>query len=175
MQTTAPPASERPSPSCTAKWAELGIRAATPADFPLLARMNRELIEDEGHRNPMTVTELEARFHRFVTEQGYHVDVLLGGDEVVAFATWRHRADVAEPSGQHIHLRQFYVARDRRGSGVGRRAVDLLFATRFQAGERVYLDVLETNPGGKAFWSRTGFAPYGTTMERIIQPEHGEA
>ena len=29
---------------------------------------------------------------------------------------------------------------------------------------RVMLDVLETNPAGRAFWSEIGFAPYATIM-----------
>ena len=39
----------------------LAYRAATSADVPMLARMNQQLIEDEGHRNPMRLTELESR------------------------------------------------------------------------------------------------------------------
>lgn len=34
---------------------------ANDADLPLLAEWNRQLIQDEGHRNPMTVAELQAR------------------------------------------------------------------------------------------------------------------
>ena len=36
-------------------------RPATPADAPALAAMNAQLIRDEGHRNRMTVAELEGR------------------------------------------------------------------------------------------------------------------
>jgi hypothetical protein len=34
---------------------------ANDLDLPLLAEWNRQLIQDEGHRNPMTVAELQAR------------------------------------------------------------------------------------------------------------------
>lgn len=147
---------------------ELAIRQADPADFDLLARMNRELIEDEGHRNPMTVAQLKERFQRFVCAEGWQVDVVLHGSDIAGFATHRYEPDNAEPSGMHVHLRQFYIARDKRGGGIGRGAFELLTKTRFKRGERVFLDVLETNPGGKAFWSRTGFTPYGTTMELVV-------
>ena len=34
------------------------IRPATKSDLPILAQMNRRLIEDEGSRNPMSIAEL---------------------------------------------------------------------------------------------------------------------
>ena len=39
---------------------------ATTADLPLLAKLNKQLIEDEGHRNPMTVAELETRMRNWL-------------------------------------------------------------------------------------------------------------
>jgi GNAT superfamily N-acetyltransferase len=147
----------------------LDIRAADDADFAVLAQMNRELIEDEGHRNPMTLAQLEARFRRFVNEDGYSVDVVLLGGEIAGYATHRYEPDNAEPSGRRVFLRQFYIARHRRGGGLGRRALDLLTGTRFEDGDRIFLDVMETNPGGKAFWSRIGFTPYSTAMERVVR------
>ena len=41
-------------------------RMARSGDVPLLARLNRQLIEDEGHRNTgMTVEQLEERMRGF--------------------------------------------------------------------------------------------------------------
>lgn len=148
---------------------QLDIRRCTPADFDVLAQMNRELIEDEGHRNPMSVLQLKERFRRFVTEDGYTVDLVLFGGEVAGFATHRYEPDDAEASGMHVHLRQFYIARGKRRGGIGTSALELLIHARFKAGDRIFLDVLEANPGGKHFWSKTGFTPYGTTMERVVE------
>ena len=36
-------------------------RVATLEDAPLLAQLNQQLIEDEGHSKPMTAPELEER------------------------------------------------------------------------------------------------------------------
>jgi hypothetical protein len=36
-------------------------RVATKRDCKILAELNWQLIADEGHRNPMSVPELEAR------------------------------------------------------------------------------------------------------------------
>ena len=40
---------------------DLTLRQAERADLPLLAQMNKHLIEDEGSANLMTVGELERR------------------------------------------------------------------------------------------------------------------
>ncbi len=147
---------------------ELTIRNALASEYPHVATMNRKLIEDEKHRNPMTVAELEQRFHAFVDEDGWTVDVFILDDEIVGYATHRREPDEAEAGGWRLHLRQFYIAPQGRGRGIGRRAVELLFENRFEDGERVFLGVLETNPGGRAFWRRVGFVPYSTTMEQVV-------
>src|SRR5205823_12203336 len=41
-------------------------RRATQNDCPLLAKLNHQLIRDEGHRNTMNVAELEARMRGFI-------------------------------------------------------------------------------------------------------------
>jgi hypothetical protein len=41
-------------------------RFATTHDVRALAKMNHELIRDEGHRNPMTLAELERRMETFL-------------------------------------------------------------------------------------------------------------
>lgn len=144
------------------------VRGHQREDFGLLARMNRELADDEGHRNPMTVAQLEDRFRRFVDKEGWSVDLFTLDDEIVGYATHRYEADPAEPSGRHVYLRQFYIVRHRRRGGAGHVAFAELVRTRFQPGERIFLEVIENNPGGKVFWLRTGFTPYGTIMEHVI-------
>mgnify|MGYP003378435282 CR=1 FL=1 len=47
----------------------LTFRFATTADAPLLAYLNHALIQDEGHRNPMTLTELEERMAEWLTQE----------------------------------------------------------------------------------------------------------
>lgn len=39
-------------------------RKATQTDIPLLAELNHQLIRDEGHRNPLTLSQLEQRLTR---------------------------------------------------------------------------------------------------------------
>lgn len=140
------------------------LRPALPADLDALAVMNRHLVEDEGHRNPMSVPEFRDRFDRFLTVEGWTVEVIETEGAIAGFATWRREPDPSQESGYRVHLRQFFIARDRRGSGIGRAAVAHLQA-RVPAGDRMYIDVLETNPGGRAFWAALGFVPYALRME----------
>ncbi|MFM0305228.1 GntR family transcriptional regulator [Paraburkholderia sediminicola] len=146
----------------------LKLRAHQREDLPLLARMNRELADDEGHRNPMSVAQLEERFTRFIDQEGWSVDLFTLDDEVIGYATHRYEPNPAEPCGRHIYLRHFYIVRHRRRGGTGHVAFDELVRERFRPGERIFLEAIENNPGGKIFWLRTGFTAYGTIMEHVI-------
>jgi hypothetical protein len=44
----------------------MDFRIATATDIPQLAFLNAALIRDEGHRNRLTVAELEARMRKFL-------------------------------------------------------------------------------------------------------------
>lgn len=145
---------------------QLKIRPATRADLKLLARMNRELIEDEGHRNPMTLDQLEQRAAGFMDDGSWRIDLFERAGGVVGYATWKLEDDNTEPSGKRVYLRQFYVTRESRGGGIGRQALDALMSGAFPNDTRVLLEVMESNPGGQQFWSRMGFAPYSYWLER---------
>ncbi len=45
----------------------MSIKQCTLADCPALAVLNKQLIEDEHHDNPMTVAELEDRMRGFLS------------------------------------------------------------------------------------------------------------
>lgn len=145
------------------------VRQHVRSDFPLLARMNRELADDEGHRNPMTIEQMEARFGRFVDEEGWSVDLFMLDDEVVGYATHRREAEPSDPSGERVFLRQFYIVRHYRRDGLGQAAFDKLVAARFRPGDRVILEAIENNPGGRVFWLRVGFTPYSSILEHFVK------
>jgi predicted GNAT family acetyltransferase len=63
-----------------------------------------------------------------------------------------------------VYLRQLYIERDMRSSGLGSRAVKMLAQTRFPADCTIEIEVLASNPRGRKFWSQIGFRPYCTTM-----------
>ncbi len=132
-------------------------RAATSAEVPILARMNQQLIEDEGHRNPMNLPELETRM-RSMLDGDYTATLFERGERVVAYALWRE-----EP--EWVYLRQFFVARDSRRGGVGRQAIRVLVEQVWPANTRVRVNVLIGNVPALKFWRAVGFVDYLITLE----------
>ena len=132
-------------------------RIATARDLDLLAEWNHQLIRDEGHRNPMTVPELRKRMKGWL--QGEYQAVLFEeGGEPVAYALFR------ELPGE-IHLRQFFVARERRKQGVGRQAMAVLFDRIWPKHKRLWLEVLCRNEAAVGFWRAMGYSDYALTLE----------
>jgi GNAT superfamily N-acetyltransferase len=141
------------------------IREAGERDAPLLAGLNQRLIHDERSRNPMTLPELEQRM-RGLLAGGWAALVFERESAPAGYALFRVRADGYDPARPEVYLRQFFVLPEHRRQGVGRAAFERMAAARFPPGARIVLDVLETNPAGRAFWERLGFAPYATTLTR---------
>lgn len=132
-------------------------RNATEADLQLLAKFNHQLIRDEGHRNRMTVSELEDRMRNWLRNE--YRAVIFGGDgDPVAYALYRQDPD-------SIYLRQFFVASQHRGQGIGRQAMNILRSQIWPHGWRIRVDVLVNNHAGYAFWKAVGFQDYAITLE----------
>jgi GNAT superfamily N-acetyltransferase len=132
-------------------------RFATNSDLPLLAAMNASLIVDEGHRNRSTAAELEKRMADWLASE-YHAVLFELDGKSLAYALFR-------PSNDGVYLRQFFVEREHRRKGIGRRALDILRGEVWQAGVRVTLEVLVGNPQAISFWRAIGFVDYALTME----------
>jgi predicted acetyltransferase len=136
---------------------------AQPDEVPLLARMNAELIVDEGHTNRMTVAELEERMRGWLAAE--YSAVLFNEDaEPVGYAV------VRDNEGRGVLLRQFFVVRHRRREGIGRRALDLLINEILPPTTRVIVDVLVGNERALRFWRAMGFTDYSVTLERLPVP-----
>jgi GNAT superfamily N-acetyltransferase len=136
---------------------DVTFRCAAPGDAPLLARMNGQLIRDEGHRNRMTPDELEQRMAGWLGGE-YHAVIFESGADTLGYALYRREMD-------YVYLRQFFVWREYRRRGVGRSAIEWLARTVWSDVARVRLDVLVGNPEGRAFWQAVGFHDYCVTME----------
>ncbi len=135
----------------------LECRVATAADLPILARMNQQLIEDERHRNPVNLAELETRM-RSMLDGDYTATLFEWDGRLVAYAVWR-----VEPNW--IYLRQFFVARDYRRRGIGSRAVHRLTGEIWPPGKRIRVNVLIGNQPALEFWRTVGFVDYLVTLE----------
>jgi ribosomal protein S18 acetylase RimI-like enzyme len=126
-------------------------------DCALLAELNHQLIRDEGHRNKMTVPELEQRMRGWLASE-YAAVIFEKGGEVVAHALYR------EQPGE-IYLRQLFVARNRRRKGIGREAVEILRMKISPADKRLTVDVLVQNTAAIAFWRSVGYKDYYLALE----------
>jgi GNAT superfamily N-acetyltransferase len=135
----------------------ISSRQATEADIPLLGELNHQLIRDEGHRNPMTMAQLQERMRDWLAGK-YAATLFEDEGRVVAYALYRK-----EPA--LIYLRQFFVQRDQRRKGYGKRAIQLLRDQIWPKDKRLVVEVLSSNEGGISFWKTVGFHEYSMTLE----------
>jgi ribosomal protein S18 acetylase RimI-like enzyme len=132
------------------------LRPARSIDVPILASMNRELIAAEGGPSHLGLGQLTARMASFL-ERGYEAYLVISGEDQVGYVLFRRDVD-------HVFIRQFYVASERRRAGVGRCIFGLLSDDVFP-GERVVLQVRPGNERGLRFWEGLGFTQSGTALE----------
>jgi ribosomal protein S18 acetylase RimI-like enzyme len=129
---------------------------ATIADCPELAQMNKQLIIDEGHSNPMTVDQLEQRMAGFLSAK-YRAFILKAGAETVGYCLYR-------PEDDRIYIRQFFIKKEYRRTGAGRRFIQWM-KDNVWPGPELVLEVLSRNTAGIRFWRSLGFADYCITMK----------
>jgi predicted acetyltransferase len=123
----------------------------------LLARLNKQLIDDERHRNTMSIEQLADRMSSCL-EGEYEATIFSLADEVVGYTLYRR-----EP--EHIYIRQFLIVPQHRRHGLGRTAVEWLRCHDWADADRLRVDVLVGNDAGIAFWRVVGFTDYCLTME----------
>lgn len=143
----------------------LSYRHAALADAEELARLNHELIKDEGHRNPMGLAELTERMRGWLAYEGYEALLGFDGQALVAYALWRDLPD-------SVYLRQIYVQRQYRRQGVARHLMLSLFER--WPDKRLTVDVLAGNARALAFWRRMGYQDYAVMLERL-PPTNGSS
>ncbi len=135
----------------------MNFRHATPNDCALLAELNHQLIRDEGHRNPMTVSELEQRMKEWLTSE-YAAVIFEDSGQVAAYALYREQPE-------KIYLRQLFVVRHRRRQGVGRQAMDILRTRIWPKNKRLTVEALIHNTAAIAFWRAVGYKDYSLALE----------
>lgn len=133
------------------------FKRARPDDCALLAELNHQLIRDEGHRNSMTLPQLEQRMRGFIQGE-YRAIIFEEYGQVVAYALYREGAD-------EVYLRQLFVVRHRRRQGIGRRAVETLRSEVWPKTKRLTVEVLVANSVAVAFWRALGYVDYALTLE----------
>jgi predicted acetyltransferase len=133
------------------------FRRATLNDCALLAELNHQLIRDEGHRNPMTVSELEQRMKGWLASE-YAAMLFENDGKAVAYALY-----CEQPA--EIYLRQLFVVRNQRRKGLGRQAMEMLRTKIWPKNKRLTVGVLVQNEAAVAFWRSVGYKDYSLTLE----------
>ena len=134
------------------------IKEANAEDVTLLAGLNKQLIEDEGHRNTMDVAALAERMRGWLVSGEYRAHLFTFEKSVIGYS-------LCKDAGDHIYIRQLFIARERRRQGFGQAALSIL-AEDVWPGRRLRADVLTGNTAALAFWQKCGFAPYAQILER---------
>ena len=127
----------------------------------MLAELNYQLIRDEGHRNKMTVPELERRMKDWLASE-YVAVIFENEGRIIAYALYREQPE-------EIYLRQLFVMRNQRRRGIGRNAMEILRTKIWPKGIRLTVEVLVKNGPAVAFWRAVGYKDYCLALE--ILPE----
>ncbi|MHB1018077.1 MAG: GNAT family N-acetyltransferase [Coriobacteriia bacterium] len=133
------------------------FRFASADDAPTLGRLNADLIRAEGHRNPMTVAQLEDRMRGWLAG-GYEAVVCESDGAPVGYALYRCELD-------HVYLRQLFVREGDRRRGIATALLQWLWSNVWRDVERCRVEVLVGNSAGLAFWRAIGFSDYCVTLE----------
>ncbi len=141
-------------------------RLASMTDCPLLGMLNRELILDEGHRNRMSVSELEERMKGWLAGE-YRGVIFEEGGVIMGYALFR-------PDEEEIYLRQLFIVREQRRKGYGREAMRILREEIWPKDKRLTVDVLVKNDAAVKFWSGVGYRDYALTLEMMPSEERAE-
>lgn len=123
------------------------VKLCTEEDVPILAGLNKELIEDEESDNPMNITELKERMLRFISED-YKAYLFYEGSEIIGYA-------LVDITRTPMYLRQFLIQREHRKKGYGKTAFNELLSILDV--KTIDLEVLSRNKRGIAFWDSCGF------------------
>lgn len=119
----------------------------TCEDLDTLAKMNKQLIEDEKHDNKMNVEQLKERMDMFISSD-YNAYLFKHGYDIVGYA-------LVNIKRNPIYLRHFFICREFRRRGFGKLAFENLL--QLLGIDTIDIEVMVWNETGKCFWKSLGF------------------
>lgn len=140
--------------------AELRIEVCSEEHLDILAAYNKQLIEDERHDNTMNMEQLKDRMRFFFTT-GYKAYLFREGQAVLGYALVNH---FKSP----LYLRHFFIGREHRRQGHGRKAFGCLL--RHLGTDTLDVEVMVWNRDGQAFWQSVGFKERSVYMRLEQDP-----
>ncbi len=114
----------------------------------VLAELNKHLIEDEQHPEPMDIDQLTHRMREWLATE-YICYIAKENGHIIAYCLYRD-------DGDYYYMRQLYVDRAHRRKGIATRLLDWLYENVW-TDKKVRLDVLAHNEDAVAFYKRYGF------------------
>lgn len=123
------------------------LSLCTYEDLDVLAKMNKQLIEDEKHDNKMNVEQLKERMNNFINSD-YNAYFFNLGSDVVGYA-------LVNIKHNPLYLRHFFICREFRRRGYGKLAFENL--VRLLGTDTIDIEVMIWNETGKCFWKTLGF------------------
>jgi GNAT superfamily N-acetyltransferase len=132
----------------------LTLRKGSLDDLELLSHMNRHLIEDEQHDNPLDISQLKGRMRDFLTSD-YNAYLFCIESAVVGYALVDLKKDPP-------YLRHFFICREARRHGYGKLAFYKLLDTL--SIKTIEIEVFVWNDTGRAFWQSLGFKERSISM-----------
>ena len=124
------------------------IIRAELTDVERLAELNKCLIEDEQHPNPMDIAQLTQRMKEWLATE-YSCYLVKQYGHIIAYCLYGD-------DGGHYYMRQLYVDRAHRRKGIATQLLDWLYENVWIE-KKVRLDVLAHNEEAVAFYKRYGF------------------
>lgn len=119
--------------------------------------MNKRLIEDENHPNPMNVQQLARRMNEWLHGE-YACYLVKEENNTVAYCLFRD-------DGDYYYLRQMFVEREHRRKGIATMLLDWMYRNIW-TDKKVRLDVLSHNKSAIAFYEAYGFRVGCLRMEK---------
>jgi predicted acetyltransferase len=109
----------------------------------------------------MSIPELVERMRGWLITE-YRASIFEDDSGILAYALYKEEKD-------HLYLRQLFVQRHKRRSGIGRQCMKILFSEMWPQDKRITVDVLCHNSPAIAFWRSVGFTDYSLSLE--IHPD----
>lgn len=142
----------------------LSVAAARDAD--VLAEMNQALLEEEGSDNSMSLPKLKKRMLRMLAGDYCGVLVWVWGKVAGYFL---YKPEMRRRDGKMgFYLTQYYIKPEYRVQNLGQITLQRIMNICFRDGEYISLDVLESSPIGKTFWTKADCKPEHIRMNKPI-------
>ena len=131
------------------------IASIGPAYAGQLARLNQQLIADEGHANPMSVAELTERMLAWLSAD-YQCIGIFRANDIAAYCLYRDDAN-------EYYIRQLFTCRACRGQGLATALLTYLEKQLLMV-KPIRLEVLSGNEAAARFYAARGYQVYSHTL-----------